>query len=271
MKIASYNIMSGGFSSYDYGVALPERLALLQKAVKVLDAEIIGLVDTFRWDEIFGPEDIQNLFGYQYVYCINLNDARLKKSGHNNGLTLMSKIPMSCRTIRIESRDAIEAKLRFKGEELTVFLVYLDDLSEDTRLSQIRKVIKKMHDSAGNVIVMGDLNSLNLKEVGNVKKHLEAFYQNNPAIKNTLTPVIEEMMKGEVVNALEAVGLEDAGEGSSPTVPTRLFPAITERPFLRLDYCFHTPRLKIRNISLRDKSVFQSTSDHLPLLFELKE
>lgn len=90
MRIASYNVMSGGFNGYEHDTSLPQRLTELQTAVSELDADVIGLVDTFRWDEIYSPGDLKNIFGYKYAVCINLNDQRLREKGHNNGLTLLS-------------------------------------------------------------------------------------------------------------------------------------------------------------------------------------
>lgn len=269
MRIASYNIMSGGFNAYDYEAPKPERLDLLRDAIAALSAEVIGLVDTFRWDDIFRPEDIRNLFNYKYVYCINLNDMRLKATGHNNGLTLMSNIPMTCRTIRIETRDAIEAILQFRNRRITLFLIYLDDLSEDIRLVQIKEIIKKARDSPNDVILMGDLNSLKRNELDELEKPLQEFYRDNQATERVLRPVIEDMKKGEVVEALEKAGFKDPGENSYPTVPTKLFPAITSRPFLRLDYCFHSPSLTVRSLPLGDDRMFQMVSDHLPVLCEI--
>jgi len=76
MRIASYNIMSGGFNSYNTTSAAPQRLPLLQKAIREIGADIIGLVDTYRWNEIYTEADLKRLFGYKYAYCINLNDER---------------------------------------------------------------------------------------------------------------------------------------------------------------------------------------------------
>src|SRR5688500_17551505 len=111
MKFASYNIMSGGFSAYSYERSEPERLPQLQALLSRLNADVVGLVDTFRWDEIYSEEQLRQLFGYQYVACINLNDDRLRKSGHNNGLALFSRVPwQSCVAVRIKTRDALKVQ-----------------------------------------------------------------------------------------------------------------------------------------------------------------
>src|ERR1044071_8673670 len=111
MKIASYNIMSGGFDDYSRNHGTPQRLTLLQTAIKKIDADVIGLIDTFRWDEMYTESDLTTLFGYKYAYCINLNDERLRQIGHNNGLTLLSNVKINPRTIQLSSRDAIIAQV----------------------------------------------------------------------------------------------------------------------------------------------------------------
>ena len=92
MRIAAYNILSGGFTTYNYESKTPERLQLLIKAIKEINADFIGLIDTFRWDSLFTESELRKIFNYKYVHCINLQDERLKSIGANNGITILSNI-----------------------------------------------------------------------------------------------------------------------------------------------------------------------------------
>jgi endonuclease/exonuclease/phosphatase family metal-dependent hydrolase len=265
MRIASYNIMSGGFDGYNLTAAKPQRLPVLKTAIRELEADIVGLIDTFRWDEVFMADELCKLFGYKNAFCINLNDDRLREEGHNNGLTLLSNVPLiDVRTIRIATRDAVAA--RFPGN-ITLVLAYLDDLSEDTRLGQV-KALSPMLSAEEPTIVMGDLNTLRKSEGPAVKKALSVFYEDNPGIESKLGSIITDMQRGEVIVLLESLGLQDAGMASSPTVPTKLFPAKSDQPFLRLDYCFHSSSVKITNFVVRTQDIFQKASDHFPIVFE---
>jgi endonuclease/exonuclease/phosphatase family metal-dependent hydrolase len=265
MRIASYNIMSGGFDSYTCAAAMPQRLPVLKAAIRALEADIVGLVDTFRWDEVFSTNELRKLFDYNYAFCINLNDDRLRKKGHNNGLTLLSNVPLTdAHALRIATRDAIVARL---PGNITLVLAYLDDLSEDTRLGQVKALSSKLS-AKEPTIVIGDLNAVKKNEVAALKEWLAVFYKDNPDLEDKQGPIITDMQRGEVITLLESLGLQDADTTSSPTFPTRLFPAKSDRPFVRLAYCFHSSSVKITNFTVRTQNIFQKASDHFPIVFD---
>lgn len=263
MRIASYNIMSGGFDAYDSTSTLPQRLPELKAAIRELGADVIGLVDTFLWDKLFSAEELCKFFNYKYAFCINLNDDRLKNKGHNNGLTLLSNVPMTnVRAIRVATRDAMVAHL---PGNIMLVLAYLDDISEDTRIAQV-KALSLILDTKEPAIVMGDLNTLNGNEVAEVREALGV----NLGFEDNLGPIIADMQRGEVVALLKSLGLQDADTTSSPTFPTKLFPAKSDRAFLRLDYCFHSSLVKVANFTVPTQDIFQRASDHFPIVFEVK-
>lgn len=270
MRIASYNIMSGGFSSYDHERTIPQRLQEVQAAVRELDAEIIGLIDTFRWDEIFSTEQLRDLFAYDHIACINLNDERLRVLGHNSGLTLMSRLPWrGCETVRLGTRDALKATFELNGREITIILAYLDDLQEDVRLKQAEAIVDSI-DRVDNVLIMGDLNTIAPGDKQNIAHELETFYVDNPGIKEKLGPVIEQMQRAEVIAWFESQGFIDEGREGGATIPSRLFPAVSNKPFLRLDYCLRGSRLKVDDFAVRTTEIMQEASDHFPISFTIE-
>jgi len=116
MKIASYNIMSGGFNDYNFNSLKPQRLDLLKKAIKEIDADFIGLIDTFKWKDIFRQQDLKKLFNYKKVFHINMDDVRVDKK---IGLTVLtnflnvkfkkvSLIPESNATILARSAKSVK-------------------------------------------------------------------------------------------------------------------------------------------------------------------
>jgi endonuclease/exonuclease/phosphatase family metal-dependent hydrolase len=270
MKVASYNIMSGGFDGYDHEQAVPQRLQEIRAAVRELNVDVIGLIDTFRWDEIFSTEQLHNLFGYEYITCINLNDERLCEIGHNNGLTLMSKLPwQSCEVIKLGTRDALKASFELNGRKIIIVLAYLDDLQEGARLKQARVIVDSIG-SVENALIMGDLNTIAPSDIQNVTRELETFCANNPGIKERLRPVIEQMQRAEVIAWFESQGLIDERSEGGATVPSRLFPADSSKPFLRLDYCLRGSKLKVSDFAVQTTEVMQKTSDHFPLSFTVE-
>ncbi|SDN56948.1 endonuclease/exonuclease/phosphatase family protein [Allokutzneria albata] len=264
MRIAGYNVMSGGFDGYDHETATPRRLPELKAAVAELRADVVGLIDTFRWDEVFTTEELGEHFGYEHVFHVRLGDERLTELGHDNGLTLLSNVELAdVRVVRIATRNAIAARV-LGEEELTIVLVYLDDLSEDVRLAQVRALAEEI-DVNEPTIVLGDLNSLKAGEAPD----LSGYAESNPAAAAALAPVVADMRRGEVVALLESLGLRDADPVGLPTIPTRLFPVQLDRALLRLDYCFHSPSVAVRDFAVPDSVTFQKASDHLPVVFDV--
>jgi endonuclease/exonuclease/phosphatase family metal-dependent hydrolase len=270
MRVASYNIMSGGFNSYSTTASEPERIAILQNAVSDLKADVIGLIDTFRWDELYTASDLTTLFGYKYAYCINLNDERLKKLGHNNGITLLSNLGIiKSQTITLATRDAVIAQLQDGSKIVNIAVVYLDDLSEDARLEQLKE-LRNYIDPQEPWLIIGDLNSIKKSDRDSITTPLRQFQEENPEIAKKLSPAIHDMMRGEVIEQLESWGLQDADKENHATLPTPLFPGTIYQPFLRLDYCFHSPSLSTSHFNSPRSDVYTKASDHFPIVFDVK-
>ena len=263
MKIASYNIMSGGFAGYDSAAPVPERLPQIQKVLVEIAADVVGLIDTFRWDRLYSSAQLQDMFGYEYVTCINLNDTRM--SDTSNGLTLLSKQAWTdCKVARIATRDALVASFEINRRTVTLALAYLDDLSEDVRLAQIQALLGVQPD-----ILMGDLNTIAPSDTSLLTRGLQDFYSANPSLQEELGPIIQDMQRGDVIELLEARGFVDAGANGKPTLPTQLFPAATTKPFLRLDYCLHKPAIAVSDFTVHDTPAAHRASDHLPIYFTI--
>lgn len=268
MKIASYNILSGGFSSYSYDLVTPERLELLKKAISIIDADFTGLIDTFRWDSLYDNNQIASFFGYRNAYCINLNDSRLKKKGHNNGITVLTNLPVEhFETVNLGTRDAVRTTIRVNNKTVDIFSVYLDDLSEDVRIDQIQSLLKFVEKDKP-VIIMGDLNTLDAEDFVREEPLINKFAASNTQLYISMTPVLNEMKRGEVVKILKESGLQDADKSSEPTAPSKLFPAKIEYAILRIDYAFHTNEMQIANFKVMKDGVFDQASDHYPIVFE---
>lgn len=242
----------------------------LEQAIKKLDADIIGLIDTFRWDEIYTETDLKELFGYKYAYCINLNDKRLKQLGHDNGLTILSNIEVKAHTIRLHTRNAVVARVQGSGLVFNLAVVYLDDISEDARLKQI-EALHSLIDFEEPLVLMGDLNSISYSERDRVEAAFGKFVKQNPEIGARIQPVIGDMFRAETTKQLKVWGLQDAGQKQQfATMPTSLFPAKVDESFLRIDYCFYSPSLSVNEFNVPYDEIFQKASDHFPIVFNVK-
>lgn len=242
--------MSGGFSSYTSSSSLPERLDLIKRALKKINADFVSLIDTFRWDKIFTRHDLQKIFNYKNAYCVNLEDERLKKLGHNNGITVLTNLPVKkFQTINLSNRDAIKTEIIFKNQPLDIFSLYLDDLSEETRVKQVRSLFKYFN-SDRQTILMGDFNSLSQEDATKIK-YIGQFFS-----------ILEKMKHSQVIPLIRKAGFIDAGEMGGATIPTKMAIKV---PFLRLDYIFYTPKLEMVNFHVFKNPFFDLVSDHYPI------
>src|SRR3989344_9382878 len=92
IKILSWNILSGGFKDYGSPEKRPERIDNLASVIKELKPDIVSLVDTHRWTEVFSPAELKNIFEYPYIHMVKLDDPRLITKGHDNGIAVFSQI-----------------------------------------------------------------------------------------------------------------------------------------------------------------------------------
>ncbi len=271
MRIAAYNIMSGGFNSYISTTNRPERLGLLQEAIQNIKADFIGLLDTFRWVEVFNTQDIKRLFGYKEVFHINLDDVRVDK---RVGITVLSNLPMrKFQTVSLQIRNCVKTEIKFKNKVLNVFTLYLDDLSEKVRLQQTKVLLNQAGKSS--TILMGDFNALRPEDVIQTKAKFNALLEANPSFKERkdyetyFIPVFKGLCLAKVIPLIHSSGfIETNSEKTQHTCPTPLL-LNTKSAILKLDHMFYSPDLRIDNFQVLTGDVFDKASDHYPIVGEV--
>jgi len=206
------------------------------------------------------------MFNYKQVYCISLEDNRLKEVGHDNGITVMANVDnISFKTIDLKTRNAVKSLVKHNNQEFMLFSLYLDDLEEDTRLKQVKSIKKELAKDSPQLI-MGDLNTFSPKDAEDTRKAIEEILEQKPEFKK-LRKQIGDMARGEVIQYLMDLGFKDASAKYDNTFPTSLSP-LGNKPLGRLDYCLY------KNLNIKDFEVFRGelcerTSDHYPILVEI--
>jgi endonuclease/exonuclease/phosphatase family metal-dependent hydrolase len=268
-RLVEWNIQCGGFEGYDQKTEAPRYLAEIQSGIKRLHVPFISLIDTYRWDQLYTPKDLQTMFGYSHAYCINLEDDRLKDLGHNNGITVLSNLDVEhFETIRIETRNAVKTTVNVNGGPLDIFSVYLDDVHEKTRLEQMRAILAHVKPNR-KTLITGDFNCISDRDVKIVQKTVDSVIQKLPQKqKAQFYSVKEKLAHHSAIRYLEAKGFADTAEKRQPTTPThKLSPMLL--PFLRLDYAFRTPDIAVISTRVIRSKLFDQTSDHFPLVVEI--
>lgn len=264
MKVLSYNIMSGGFNSYSSKTDIPQRIDLLKKVIADIDADFVGLIDTFRWKEVFTQSDLRKHFGYENVFCIDMDDTRVDK---RVGLTVLSKFEMKCEMLRVHNRNCIKSTINGDERKYTIFTVYLDDLSEDTRLQEAESLLSQI--TRNNTIIIGDLNTFSKSDLKFLPKNLERYFHKvEPGLYKYLMGVLKEMKRGEVIELFQKAGFVNGMPTFRPTIPSKLFPGDFDSPIVRVDYVLHSKDVQINNAKVLISDILNKTSDHFPIYFE---
>jgi endonuclease/exonuclease/phosphatase family metal-dependent hydrolase len=260
-EILSWNILSGGFKDYGGSEKRPGRIDGLASVIKDLNSDIVSLVDTHRWTEVFTPDELKQIFGYPYVHTIKLDDQRLITKGHDNGVTVFSQVAgTETQTIWLATRNAIRTKI----SGIDIFSVYLDDVSEDTRIKQIEAVLKLVNPNTPTIIT-GDLNTIDKDDLAETNKQLETLGRKFPGPMKSMEGSLNEMKRGEIAKILKDQGFIDLGKDEGNTVPAKLFPLPVEKPILRLDYAFGNNQVKLEEFKVLTDEKYGNLSDHYPI------
>jgi endonuclease/exonuclease/phosphatase family metal-dependent hydrolase len=255
-KLLSYNIMSGCFENYESTSKLTARFDLLKDVLKLINADFVGLCDTFKWKDTFTSKELKQKFGYKHVMLVDMEDTRVEKE---IGVAVMTNLDVKeFNIIRAFNRNYIEAVL----EDLNIYTCYFDDLSEDTRIKEAKSLLEQIKKPA---IIHGDLNTFAKADLGIENKAKTLFEQDNEQLSAQLKPIIDGMQRGEVIEILNNNGFIDAEITFNPTMPSKLFPAKVTEPFVRVDYILHTSDIQAKDVTVHKDTIFHKTSDHFPL------
>lgn len=270
MKVLSYNLMSGGFNSYNDNSAIPQRLDKLVVAVKSANADLVSIIDTYRWNEVFSEERIAKVFEYPNVFSTTLDDIPLEKSGIRNGITVISRHKIrKFEKIWLYNRNAIKVEVEIDGKITDIFCLYLDSSNEDLRLKQVEALFSYV-DKNKATILTGDFNSIDKADLSKSQRDILLLLAKFPQVKS-MEGSFREMERGEVTRVIKSHDFVDADEYKKrPTIPTKLFQVYLPKPILRLDYAFYNKFARVINFEVLMGRLWEYTSDHYPIMFEVK-
>ena len=138
MKLATYNIKNGGFTNYDYKEESPPRLPQIREAIAELNADLVCLIDTFRWEDTYTADDIKGMFGYRYAYQCDLADETVES---DIGLALLSNLPITdIAAVDLGSRNALRCTVESGNGKIDVYntcLLYTSPSPRDATLSRM--------------------------------------------------------------------------------------------------------------------------------------
>lgn len=274
MEIATYNIMSGGFVDYTYEYHRPERINLLQQAIKQIGADFIGLIDTFRWKDIYSNEDLQKLFGYKTAFHINMDATEVDPQ---IGLAILTNLNIKdCQIVRLATRNGIKTTATVEGQDIDIYTIYLHHADEDLRLKQAQSLVDQLGKNPS--IIIGDFNSIPHEKRELLKQAFEEAFKSNPdftkkaGFETYIKPRIENYCRGEVLPLFQSYGLTRAFDQSLEH--TSSFTALASHEFpspdfnsndFQVDHILYSLGLRFDRLGSLAGGVFDEASDHYPI------
>lgn len=253
LKIATYNLFEGAKDCYNR----------LIDFVKAQEFDVLCLQEINGWqnDDFARLKDFSDRAGFiNYVY------------GNSNSeykLATLSDIPINYQTNHQEGfwHCAVEIRVDFAGQELTIVSLSLDPFKEEPRLREINKLLNKL-DLAKPTIIMGSFNSLSRLD-GYGPEYFDEL------IKAGITKYGQEKLDFKVTDKLAEAGFVDAAakfQHFEPTTPTA-YAAGEPEPPTRTDYIFVTKDLvgRVADFEVIKSEATDKLSDHYPLILTLDE
>jgi endonuclease/exonuclease/phosphatase family metal-dependent hydrolase len=270
LDLMSWNIKAGGFDEYDPGLAIPSRETEIQGVVMAFHAgktsSAVCVTDAYRWDELYGDNSgIARHLGYQDARFVQLDDERLRAKGEGGiGIAFATdRCIQDSRPLDLETRQGLQVVLDVGKYGLQIAGVYLDDMSEDVRLRQVRALMAGL-DADVPTLLIGDFNALRPTMKGasiGVKARDVAVHSLASLLpkRSDLGASVKGMNMRKAVPLIESFGYTDADQQKRPTSPASL-------PIFGIDYVFHNQLAAVDNFQVLPE---RQASDHRPLTFEV--
>lgn len=239
--------------TYNLGFDRKEHISSAIKTIKNESPDILVLIEV-KW--LVDHKAIQALsanLGFPYFYLA-------KSDNSSNRIALFSKFSLeNASDVRGMKNAAIIATIESDLGEISIAGVHLATNTEDTRLTEIEKIVS-LQKSNQNKIIIGDLNSVSPENI--VKSH-------------TLSGTKKLEIRYDVVERIKNAGYQDTAlvteKENVPTVSVTQDDDVTYYD-LRLDYIFLSNSLVNRLVDYRVivNEITNVCSDHYPVVVRIE-
>lgn len=258
-KIASWNI-EGRLTNNDISLrSTPDKII---ESIKKLNADILILPEAHNEINLKNLKIKQKLkdIGYE-LFSVPYQEVpvfRLDAFYTNLSLMILSKLPIKKFDIirPADYRNELMAIIRDPqtNKEVRIIGLHLDDLSEETRIRQVKDLVKIINSSNTPTILLGDLNAMHSEDLW-PSKFLRNYLVRNITSKLSVKfgKRAVEMARGEALKLLQSnTNLTDADPRHQPTTTPKIR-GIEFMPSIRLmqiDHMFVSPEIKISNFTI---------------------
>lgn len=232
MKAMAWNVQQGGFLTDGYEEPFPPREENIRKVITEANADMLGLVDLFRWNDYYGGDQgIARFLGMRAAFYTALDDERLTRqhpSGADLGVVFATneRVALS-EPLDLETRQGNRTVLDVGEDGLQVVTLYLDEKYEDIRMRQMLAAEAQLQNMP--TIIWSDLNALRPLDTSRLsEKARSAMLRFATYILPSSVPsvaAIKEMERREALKVLIDRGFNDGDPKQRPTAlgKARLF------------------------------------------------
>lgn len=269
MKILAWNIEYGGYKSYKDKSDKPQKMGKIVEAIREIGAEVVSLVDVYRWGDVYPMEKLKKIFGYKYAVWTPSYDGKLEHNRGQLGVMIMTNLTVKgYEILKAEGRNFMTTTVGTTKNDVDIVTVHLNYASETKREKETREVLKRVR--KGPTIIVGDFNTIDADDLEATRKVTDYFVIRAGSTIKGVRKIITEMYKSSITQLYKSAGMRDLGKGRGNTFPTFKIPLVLQKPAARLDYAFGSEQIKLINFEvLRDKK-FDKLSDHYPILVEIE-
>lgn len=268
IKAMGWNIQQGGFLTDGYEEPFPPREENIRRVISEANADVLGLVDLFRWNEYYGGDQgIANFLGMRAAFYTALDDERLTRqhpSGADLGVVFATNEPVALsEPLDLETRQGNRTVLDIGTHGLQFATLYLDEKYEDVRMRQMLAAEAQLEDVP--TIVWTDLNSLRPLDTARLSEKARSAVLRlvSHMLPGSIPSIaaVREMEQRKALNVLLDKGFTDGDPKQRPT-------ALGNARIFGVDYIMS--RGKGVTVSNFTTLPHQGGSDHLAVSADIK-
>lgn len=255
MKLMTYNILNGG----------EDRLRLIIKTISNEKPDFLVI------NEANGFDKNNNQKLNEFVKKIKIPNFYLSLSGEYDYHTaIFSKYPFIQKMPLKSMRNAgILISIKTGLGDLSIAGIHLTPYAEVLRLKEIESILIQL-EKYKNKILMGDMNSLSRNDAysDDIIKGFNNYQLKKFTTRNKLCfSVVDRITSFDYLDPAYIFNKQKIN-----TVPTKINHDEAHVADMRVDYIFISPSLKdkIKSYSVIKNSLTDRTSDHYPIVVELK-
>jgi endonuclease/exonuclease/phosphatase family metal-dependent hydrolase len=191
VTVGTWNVETGGYKTQgkqDPHIILdqlphkPQGYSQIIEGIKLMNADVIGLDDTYGWQEKGLIADLMNDTG-KNVRINQLAEFKDKVQGIpiDTSICMLSSDPHSqWESVRLQTRNCLRCTVYLDVLPIDFYAVYLDFAHEKDRMEETISLVKAIKSRKNRAVILGDFNSTSDHSETNISKLILYLFDKIP-------------------------------------------------------------------------------------------